>query len=144
MNNIDTTYLERCISTLEKAYGLLQKANPKEIDYDMYRSACVKEYEIILEQCGKLLRKCLKPYYHSSKAVDQLYFKDVFKQCVLRSIISPELCERFLEYRDNRNNTAHDYGVNFAEETLILLPNFIIDAALIAEAIKQQKDDTEG
>ena len=91
MSKTDTTYLERCISTLDKAYGLLQKANVDEIDYDMYRSACVKEYEIIIEQCGKLLRKCLKPYYHSSQAVDKLYFKDVFKQCVLRSIIAPEL-----------------------------------------------------
>ena len=72
-----------------------------------------------------------------------MYFKDVFKQAVLRSIIKPELCERFLEYRDNRNNTAHDYGVNFAEETLILLPKFIEDAMLIAECIKQQTDETK-
>lgn len=43
MNKIETTYLERCIATLDKAYSLLQKANVEEIDYDMYRSACVKE-----------------------------------------------------------------------------------------------------
>jgi hypothetical protein len=140
MNKIENTYLERFISTLEKSYLLLQKADPAEIDYDIYRSASVKEFEIILEQCGKLLRKCLKPYYHSSQAVDKLYFKDVFKQCVLRSIISPDLCERFLEYRDNRNSTAHDYGVHFAEETLVLLPNFITDATLIVEAINKQND----
>jgi hypothetical protein len=138
---IDTTYYERCIGTLEKAYGLLLKANPENIDYDMYRSACVKEFEIILEQSGKLLRKVLKPYFHSSQAVDKLYFKDVFRQAVVRSIISPELCERFLEYRENRNNTAHDYGVNFAEETLVLLPNFIVDAKLLTEAINQQNND---
>ena len=143
MEKIDTTYLERCIATLDKAYGLLLNSNSNEIDYDMYRSACVKEFEIILEQCGKLLRKALKPFYHSSKSVDQLYFKEIFKQCVLRSIISNELCERFLEYRDNRNNTAHDYGVNFDEETLELLPNFIIDASKIAEAIKGQNHDIE-
>ena len=141
-NKIDTTYLERCISTLDKAFELLQKTNSEEIDYDMYRSACVKEFEIIIEQCGKLLRKALKPYLHSSKAVDQMYFKQVFKECVLRSIISPELCERFLEYRDNRNNTAHDYGVNFALETLVLLPMFIVDAQIIAESIKKISDDT--
>jgi Nucleotidyltransferase substrate binding protein like len=140
MSEIETTYLERCIKTLEKSYLLLQKANPDEIDYDMYRSASIKEFEIILEQCGKLLRKCLKPYYHSSQAVDKLHFKEVFKQCVLRSIISPELCEQFLEYRDNRNNTAHDYGVNFAEETLVLLPKFITDATLIVDAINKQND----
>lgn len=124
MNTIDTTYLERCIHTLERAYMLLQQTNPFEIDYEMYRSACVKEFEIILEQCGKLLRKCLKPYFHSSQAVDKLYFKDVFRQAVLRSIITLDLCERFLEYRDNRNNTAHDYGVNFAEEVILIVPRF--------------------
>ena len=32
MSKIDTTYLERCIRTLDKAYGLLQKANVDEID----------------------------------------------------------------------------------------------------------------
>jgi hypothetical protein len=48
---------------------------------------------MIMEQCGKLMRKALKPYFHSSKAVDKLFFKDVFKQAVLRSIITPQLCE---------------------------------------------------
>ena len=49
---IDTEYYQRCISTLEKAHGLLLAANQELIDYDMYRSACVKEFEIILEQSG--------------------------------------------------------------------------------------------
>jgi hypothetical protein len=140
---IDTAYYERCVNTLEKAHGLLLETDPEKIDYDMYRSACVKEFEIILEQSGKLMRKALKPYLHSSRSVDKLYFKDVFRQAVLRNIISPELCERFLEYRDNRNNTAHDYGVNFAQETLVLLPGFISDARLFMEAINQQSDAVE-
>jgi nucleotidyltransferase substrate binding protein (TIGR01987 family) len=134
---IDTVYLERCIATLEKAHALLQKANPENIDYDMYRSASIKEFEIILEQSGKLLRKVLKPYFHSSKAVDQLVFKEVFRHAVLRNIISSESCERWLQYRDSRNNTAHDYGVNFARETLVFLPQFITDAKELAKAIKQ-------
>jgi nucleotidyltransferase substrate binding protein (TIGR01987 family) len=138
MYNIDTTYLERCIATLTKAYLLLQQANPENIDYDMYRSACIKEYEIIIEQCGKLLRKVLKSYIHSSREVDQLNFKDVFRQAVLRSLISVDDCERWLQYRDYRNNTAHDYGVNFAEETLLLLPSFIADASALAVVIKAQ------
>jgi nucleotidyltransferase substrate binding protein (TIGR01987 family) len=137
---IDTTYYERCISTLEKAYALLLKADPDNIDYDMYRSASVKEFEIILEQSGKLLKKALKPYFHSSAAVDRLYFKDLFRHAVLRNVVTAEACERWLIYRDNRNNTAHDYGVNFAEETLQLLPQFIIDASALAEAIKQHNN----
>ena len=109
----------------------------------MYRSACIKEFEIILEQCGKLLRKVLKPYFYTAKAVYSLYFKEIFKQCVIRSIITETLCENFLTYRDNRNSTANDYGVNFAEETLILLPNFIKDAKQIVATIKLQQHDAK-
>lgn len=140
---LDTAYLERCINTLDKAQTLLKQSDPESIDYDMYRSACVKEFEIILEQGGKLLRKALKPFFHSPKAVDQLVFKDVFRQAVLRGIIMDDACERWLQYRDNRNNTAHDYGVNFAEETLAILPGFIADSYALAEAIKKLNNNSD-
>jgi nucleotidyltransferase substrate binding protein (TIGR01987 family) len=132
---LDVTYFLRCINTLERAYNLLEGAEPDSIDYDMYRSACIKEFEIILEQGGKLLRKVLKPYFHSDKAADKLYFKDIFRQAVLRDLLSVDACERWLIYRDSRNNTAHDYGVNFAEEILTTLPQFIIDAKDLATLI---------
>ena len=52
------------------------------------------------------------------------------------------ICESWLEFRDKRNNTAHDYGVNFAEDTLVLLPSFIKDAYDFAQIIKQQNVTT--
>ena len=136
--SLDTKHIEHCIQTLEKAFQLLQQSDVDGIDYEMYRSACVKEFEIILEQSGKLLRKVLKPYFHSSKAVDELYFKDVFRHAVLRNIISTEASERWCVYRDNRNNTAHDYGVGFAEETLGVLNGFIKDAKSLVVAIQSK------
>jgi hypothetical protein len=104
----------------------------------MYRSACVKEFEIILEQCGKLLKKALKPYFHSSKAVDKLIFKDLFRYAAKHCMIDPEACERWLIYRDNRNSTAHDYGEDFAEETVNLLSQFIVDAKTLIVAIESE------
>ncbi len=136
--DIETTYLDRCVKTLEKAYELLEKAQPEDIEYDMYRSACIKEFEIILEQSGKLLKKVLKPYFASSKAVDMLVFKDIFRHAVLHSIIDTDSCERWMQYRDNRNSTAHDYGVGFAQDTLKLLPQFISDAKIILKAINNK------
>ena len=138
---IDTAYLERCIATLDKAQTLFRQSDPENIDYDMYRSACIREFEIILEQSGTLLRKALKPFFHSSKEVDRLIFKDVFRHAVLRNIITDDCCERWLQYRDNRNSTAHDYGVNFAEETVTLLPQFMIDASALAAVIQQLNND---
>lgn len=138
---IDTLFLERCISALEKAVELFLKSDAVSVESDMYRSACVKEFEIILEQCGKLLKKVLKPYFHSPKEVDKLTFKSIFRHAATHSLISIEATERWLVYRDNRNSTAHDYGASFAEETIKLLPQFIKDAQQITLVIKSSDND---
>ena len=74
---IDTSFLQRCVQTLEMSLELLNRNEKDSIQYDMYRSASIKEFEIILEQSGKLLKKSLKPYFHSNKEADKLFFKDV-------------------------------------------------------------------
>ncbi len=139
--NIDTQFYLRCTLTLEKAYSLLIQSEKESLEYEMYRSACIKEFEIILEQSGKLLKKALKPYFHSAKAVDKLVFKDLFRHAAQYDLITIEASERWLVYRDNRNHTAHDYGVNFAEQTLTLLPDFIKDAKALEKALKELSDD---
>lgn len=140
-NRIDLTFFNRCIETLERAFSLLNEAKSGSIDYDMYRSACVKEFEIILEQSAKLVRVLLKSYFHSNQEVDRLVFKDVFRHAVLRGLITDEQCEHWLEYRDSRNMTAHDYGVHLAEETMKMLPDFIKDARALAESIQTFSND---
>ena len=85
---INTLFFEHRIQTLERAQTLLCQSETESIDYEMYRSACVKEFEIILEQAGKLLRKCLKDYSHSPKAVDRLIFKVVFRQAANYDLLS--------------------------------------------------------
>ncbi len=94
-----------------------------------------------LKQSAKLLKKCLKPFFHSPKEVDKLYFKEIYRQAAKYNLITIEEAERWLQYRDNRNSTAHDYGSGFAEETLTLLPQFIVDSRTIIETIKEQSSD---
>ena len=119
----------------------MQKYQPKSIRYDIYCSACVKEFEIILEQCGKLLKKRLCDFFASNKAVDELTFKDVFRYAAKHSLISMEGSERWLNYRDNRNNTTHDYGEGFAEQILKLLPDFIKDAKEVLKILQGNKNN---
>lgn len=93
--NIDTSFLKRHIKTLETSLELLNQADPSSITYDMYRSASVKEFEIILEQSGKLLKKVLRPYFSSSKQADRLYFKDIFRHAahhgpMTMALVSPK------------------------------------------------------
>lgn len=133
---IDTSHLVRCIDVLETAFGRLLEQAPEDIAYDIYRAACVKEFELVLEQSGKLLRMRLRDYFASNLEADRLIFKDVFRHATRRGLLSVDSCERWFEYRDNRNSTAHDYGAGFAETTLKLLPSFIVDSKRLASAIE--------
>ena len=105
--SIDTTFLRRCIATLELALEHLEVAAVEDIIYDLHRAACVKEFELVLEQSGKLLRARLAPYFASNRQADRLAFKDLFRHAAKHGLIDADAAERWLRYRDNRNQRAH-------------------------------------
>lgn len=136
MSDINTEYLQKCIATLEKSYEMLLQTQDGTIDYELYRNSLVKGFEMTLEQSGKLLKKLLNPYFASKRAVDMLSFKDLFRQAHKHSLLTEEETKRWMKYRDNRNSTAHDYGQAFAEETLTLVKDFLVDVENLRKVIE--------
>ncbi len=136
--NVNTEHLQRCIRTLESSLNMLRKSPDNSIDYEVYRNAVVKGFELTLETSGKLLRKTLKAYIGSPRGVDVLTFKNVFREALKHGLIEDqETVERWFMYRENRNNTAHDYGVGFAQDTLGLLDNFLKDVRGLETSMRQ-------
>lgn len=133
--SINTEYLERCILTLERSYSLIKTVEEDSIDYEMYRNSLVKSFEMTLEQAGKLLKKKITPYFASKSEVDKLTFKDIFRHANKFGLINSEEVERWFKYRDNRNNTAHNYGQSFADETISLMDNFLVDVNKLKSVI---------
>lgn len=114
---------------------MLKKAENGTIDYELYRNSLIKSFEITLEQSGKLLKKSLNPYFATKHALDTLTFKDIFRYANKHFLINEDETKRWMEYRDNRNNTVLDYGQIFAEKTLVLIKDFILDAKNLKKAI---------
>lgn len=139
MKVLNTEHLQRLIDTLEQSMVLLQKQEPDTLLYEVYRNAVIKGYELTLETAAKLLKKWLKPYYANPREVDQLVFKDLFRHATLHGFFTTEETKRWFDYRDNRNSTAHDYGIGFAEETLTLLPHFIQDVRSFKKRLDHEK-----
>ena len=138
---ITTISLTQHIDTLDTAFNHLQRHGPHDTLYNIFRAASVKEFELVLELSGSLLKKRLRPYLASNRQADRLTFKNAFRHAAKHGLISVEASERWLSYRDNRNDTAHDYGEAFAETTLKLLPNFLVDARELASVIAEDGDD---
>ena len=135
---LNTDHYTRRIKTLENSLILLQQAEPDSIDYEIFRNAVVKGFELTLETAGKLLRKALKAYTGNPREVDALTYKDVLRHAGKHGLMTTEAVTRLFAYRDNRNNTAHDYGVGFAEDTLNLLPGFITDARAMEACLRER------
>ena len=138
--SIDTTFLRGRIVALEVSLQGVGRHRDDDVAYDLYRAACIKEFELVLEQSGKLLRKRLSAWFASNRQADRLHFKDLFRHAARHALIDCEAVERWLRYRDNRTHAANDYGEDFAEATLKLLPEFIGDAKVLAAMIERTGD----
>ncbi len=60
--HLRTEHLARCLQTLEKSLAQLDLVPSDSIDYEIYRNAVVKGFELTLETTGNLLRKAVKSY----------------------------------------------------------------------------------
>ena len=131
---INTGYLDRCIETLQGAFTLMQQHGPDDMAYRISRSACVKEFETIEELSGSLLKKRIRGYFASDREADRLHFRDIFRHAVRHGLITGDECERWLQYRDLRNN-AYPYREAFADDVLAVLPTFTDDAGALSRII---------
>ena len=131
--------LAQCIQTLDRSLHHLERSELGSDDYEVYRNAVIKGFELTLEISGKLLRKVLREYMANPNAVNSLVFKDVFRQAAHYNLMSLEEVERWFAYRDNRNNTAHDYGVEFAERALNMIKNFLNDSRQLHQSLSSRQ-----
>lgn len=134
---LSVEHLQHTANTLEQAIIRLQQTSEEDkVLYDLFRNAAIKSFELSLETTGKLLRKVLKLYTGNPKSVDQLVFNDLFRHAAKHGLLDDVEVEGWLSYRANRNTTAHDYGENFAEQTLVLLPDYLVDLRQLAQRMQ--------
>ena len=135
MDALDVTHFSRCLGTLDRAMELYQQAVPDSVDADLFRSACVKEFELLVEVAGKLLKKRLRPYFASNQDTDRLTYKNVFRHAARCGLLPLDVVERWLGYRDIRNKTAHEYGTDYADSAMAALPDFAADAHVVEQSL---------
>ncbi len=128
---LNADHLKRCIGTLEASLAMYLDATPESIDQEVFRNAIVKGYELTQETGFKLLRRALKDFGYGTRKLDATPVREILRLAATHDLMTLEEVERWFAYRDNRNNTAHDYGEGFAKETLGLLPGFIADVKML-------------
>lgn len=134
--NVD--HLRRCTQTLNSSLVLYERAERDSIDQEVFRNAIIKGYELAQETAFKLLIKALKAYGHGGQKLANTPVKELLRLAGVHGLMTLDEVERWFTYRDNRNNTAHDYGEHFANETLGLISPFLRDIATFADVLEQK------
>ena len=133
--NLNTDHLKRCIETLQSSVTLYGQAEAGSVEQEVFRNAIVKGYELVQETSFKLIRKALRDFGHGARQLDATTVKDLLRLAAAPGLLTLDAVERWFVYRDNRNNTAHDYGEGFAKETLGLLPGFLADVTILEKKL---------
>ena len=133
--NLDVSHVRTALRTLERAAAAVQQTVPTDPLYDVYRLAVIKSFELTIELTAKLLRKTLREYAGSARAVDGLSFNELFRLAGQSRLLDAAAVGRWLAYRANRNSTAHDYGEEFVRDTLQLLPTYVRDADAVLDIV---------
>ena len=102
----------------------------------MFHNAIVRGDELAQETAFKLIRKALKEFGHGGRKLNEMPVKEILRLAASHGLMTVDAVDRWFKYRDNRNNTAHDYGEIFAKETLVLNPGFLSDVTALADELQ--------
>ena len=139
---IDTTFFNQCLDRLESYRQLLDSDDEDESAPRLAREMCVERLEVAPEQSGKLLRKALRPWFASNRAVDRLTFRDLFRHAAKHGLIEVDAAERWLVYRDSLNGATAPDGDDPAVTKMVeQLPTFVADARALASVIDEAPAD---
>jgi nucleotidyltransferase substrate binding protein (TIGR01987 family) len=126
------------MKTLDSSLVFYQAAESDSIEQEVFRNAIIKGYELTQETAFKLLKKALKAFGHGGKKLEATPVKDILRLAAVHDLLTLPEVERWFAYRNNRNNTAHDYGEQFANDTLTLIPTFLQDIATLADVLERK------
>ncbi len=90
---------------------------------------------------ARLLRRKLRDWATAHASARRLTFRQSFRTAGEFALLDEDACERWLAYRDLRNESAHDYDDAVAEGVMETLPDFRKDAKALVRALRKAGDE---
>ncbi len=132
------TPLEKALRRLEKSYRIYQsdlsQSNPEL--REEFRSATIQSFEFTYEMACTMIRRQLADIEGSAEELRQLNFADVIRRAARAGLI-PDV-KRFLDYRDQRNQTSHVYDEKVSESVVSVVDSFLTDIRYLLHEIQKR------
>ena len=121
-SELDLTNLKNSLKTLSECYQ--DYVNQSDIKMKSYiKYSCIKRFEYTYETAKKIMNKFLKKEYDKSEK--ELSINNIFREMYGLDLINN--FENWVDYREKRNFTSHEYNDSKTYIILDLIPQFIKD-----------------
>ena len=138
---LDLSSLRKAVESLEKTIkvaddrAVMSRLN--EDQKEAVRAGVIQNFEFTYELCWKFMRRWLDvnlgPVYVAGVSRRQL-----FRLSAEHRLLSD--VDRWMEYHDARNETAHTYDENTAEDVFETARKFLVDAQKLLQALEAHND----
>ena len=133
--NIDA--LERANGRLGRFIALYVAVGNDRPEYDAFLAAVIKGFEFAYGQAINAIRRYVADYVLSPGQVGQMLLPDIIRMAAKNGLIGPP--ERWFDFRDWRNETAHEYfDDESAEKIASAVSEFHVAVAQIITTLQER------
>ena len=135
-SELDLRLLENSLNTLKECYkDYCAETDSKMKEY--IKDSCIKRFEYTYETAKKIMNKYLKKEY--DKTEKDLTINNIFREMYGLDLI--DNFENWVNYREKKNYTSHEYNENYTLEIINLIPDFINDTSFLFNKLQGVLND---
>jgi nucleotidyltransferase substrate binding protein (TIGR01987 family) len=131
--SLDFSSLEKALSSLDWA---VRRATLSRDD-EKLRDAVIQRFEYTYELCWKMLKRQFETESPNPHSVDALSFRELLRESAERGMI--EDVEKWLVFRERRNQTAQTYDAEKASEVFLAALEFKIEAQKLLAVLQARQ-----
>ena len=137
---LDLSSLQKAVMSLERALNVAASDRLKEMTADqqeVIRAGVIQNFELAYELCWKFMKRWLETNL-SPMIADGVTRRELFRLAVENRLIDD--VEQWMIYHDARNQTAHIYDLEIAQEVYETARGFVRDARKLLQALESRND----
>ncbi len=135
-SELDLKNLKSSLTALEECY--CDYSSQTDLKMQTYiKDSCIKHFEYTYETAKKIMNKFLKKEY--DKTEKDLTINNIFREMFGLGLI--ENFENWVNYREKRNITSHEYDITKTYQIIDIIPSFIADAQFLVNSLEKVLTD---
>ena len=125
-SELNLTLLKNSLATLKECWTDLNLQQDEKIKVYI-KDSCIQRFEYTYESAKKIMNKFLKKEY--DKTEKDLSINNIFREMYALGLIKN--FENWVDYREKRNITSHEYDIKLTYPIIDCIANFIDDVEFL-------------